>query len=118
MHATLRSLVFDPDPSSLPADAAEFSTNARLTVGPADGPGEETFDVTVCTPEWLARACRGIGGIYDARHHVIVTLEQFDRRALHDWFQARVQRVEGDDWGQVGERLGRLGYWEFEDYRA
>jgi immunity protein 8 of polymorphic toxin system len=31
---------------------------------------------------------------------------------------ARVQEVEADTWSELGERLGRLGYWEFEDYRA
>ncbi len=108
--------MLDPDPGSLPADASAFSTNARLTVGPADGAGEETLDVTVCTPEWLAHACGRTGGIYDARHHVVVSLERFDQRVLHDWFKARVERVERDDWIQVGHRLARLGYWEFEDY--
>ena len=85
-------------------------------VGPADGLGDETFDVTVCTPEWLAQACRTRGGIYDARHHVVVTMEQFDERAMHDWFEARVRRVEGDDWNEIGNRLARLGFSEFEDY--
>lgn len=117
MRATLRSLSFDPDPGGLPAEASAFSFNARLTVGPADGPGDETFDVTVCTPEWLSEACRMSDGIYDARHHVVVTLDQFDQRVLRDWFSRRVQLVEGSDWSQIAERLGRQGLWEFEDYR-
>jgi hypothetical protein len=29
-----------------------------------------------------------------------------------------VQEIEAETWSEVGERLGRLGYWEFEDYRA
>jgi hypothetical protein len=116
MRATLRSLAFDPDPSTLPADASAFRVNARLTVGPADGPGDETFDVTVCSPEWLAQATRKTGGIYDARHHVIVTVESFDERAIHAWFATRVQDVEGNDWNEVGSLLGQLGFWEFEGY--
>ncbi|MCA5894737.1 immunity 8 family protein [Isoptericola sp. NEAU-Y5] len=118
MRATLRSLDFDPDPGDLPADPSAFRFNARLTVGPDDGPGDETFDVTVCTPEWLSQACRASGGIYDARHHVVVTLDQFDRRVLRDWFVRRVQGVEGDNWSRIGHRLGRLGFWEFEDYAS
>jgi hypothetical protein len=27
-----------------------------------------------------------------------------------------VQEVQGETWHEVGERLGRLAYWEFEDY--
>ncbi|MFF2372013.1 Imm8 family immunity protein [Agromyces sp. NPDC058110] len=117
MRATLRNLAFEPDPASLAAEPTEFRLHTRLTVGPADGPGEESFDITVCTPEWLARACSATGGIYDARHHVIVNLDEFDKRALHDWLLLRVERVKGDNWAEIAERLGRLGAWEFEDYR-
>jgi hypothetical protein len=39
-------------------------------------------------------------------------------RALRDWLAARVQEVEADTWSEIGERLGRVGHWEFEDYRS
>jgi hypothetical protein len=117
VRAALKSLHLEPDPATMPAEPAAFSTLARLTVGPADAPGEESFDVTVCTPEWVAEACRKVGGIYDARHHLVVNLDDFDQRALHAWLAARVQEVDADSWEQVAERLSRLGYWEFEDYR-
>lgn len=68
MQAVLKRLELHPDPSTLPADAAAFSLHVRMIVGPSDSPGEESFDVTVCTPEWLAEACRKAGGIYNARH--------------------------------------------------
>lgn len=118
MRAVLRSLELDPDPSTLPGDPAEFSLLARLVVGPSDSPGEETFDVTVCTPEWLAAAARRVGGIYNARHHLVVNFEDFDQRALRAWLAARVQEVEAATWPGIGDQLGRLGHWEFEDYRA
>jgi hypothetical protein len=117
MRAVLKSLVLDPDPSTLPADPAEFSLLARMIVGPPDTPGEESFDVTVCTPEWLAKVCGRAGGIYSARHHIVVNFEEFDQRALRAWLSARVHEVEVDTWAGIGERIGRLGYWEFEDYR-
>ena len=118
MRAVLKRLEFEPEPSSLAGDPAEFSLLARMIVGPADAPGEESFDVTVCSPEWLAMACRQTGGIYAARHHVVVNVDEFDQRALHAWLSARVQEVEADTWPAIGERLGRLGHWEFEDYRS
>jgi hypothetical protein len=90
---------------------------ARMIVGPPDAPGEESFDVIVCSPEWLAGACGKAGGIYDARHHVVVSFEDFDQRALRAWLSARVRAVESTTWAEIGARLGRLGYWEFEDYR-
>lgn len=117
MRAALRSIGFQPEPSTLSGDPAEFSFLARLIIGPADAPGEESFDVTVCTPEWLAIASRRAGGIYDARHHVVVNLDEFNQRALRDWLASRVHEAEAANWSERGQRLGRLGHWEFEDYQ-
>lgn len=114
--ASLRSIDLQPEPSTLPADADAFCFLARVYAGPADGPGEESFDITVCSPEWLAARCRE-GGFFDARHHLVVDVERFDQRALLAWLEKRVRAVSGDNWTQVGEKLGRLGFWEFEDYR-
>ena len=116
MRAVLKSLDFEPDPAMLSSDPAEFAFLARMHVGPLDGPGAELFDVTVCTPEWLSERCRAEGGIYNPRHHLVVTFEQFDKRVLHAWLDARVRGVQVAAWHAVGERLGRLAYWEFEDY--
>lgn len=116
VRAVLKDLDLEPDPSTLSDDPAEFSLLARMIVGPPDTPGEESFDVTVCTPEWLAKACRRVGGIYNARHHLVVNFDEFDRRALEAWIAARVQEVTADTWAEIGERLGHLGYWEFENY--
>jgi hypothetical protein len=41
--------------------------------------------VTVCTPEWLAKACSKVRGIYSARHDLVVNYEEFDRHALRAW---------------------------------
>ena len=116
MRAVLKSLDLAPDPSTLPADPEGFSLLARMIVGPPDTAGEESFDVTVCTPEWLAKACSQAGGIFNPRHHLVVTFDEFDQRVLRAWLSARVQAVEADTWSEIGERIGRLGYWEFEDY--
>lgn len=117
MRAALRTIEFLPEPSTLSGDPGEFSFLARLIIGPSDAPGEEAFDVTVCTPEWLAAASRRVGGIYDARHHVVVNLDEFNQRALRDWLATRVREAEAASWPEVGQRLGRLGQSEFEDYR-
>jgi hypothetical protein len=118
MRAVLKSLSLEPEPRTLPDDPADFSLLARMIVGPPDTPGEESFDLTVCTPEWLAKACMQVGGIYNARHHLVVNFEDFDRRALHAWLSARVREVEAETWSEIGARLGRIGHWEFEDYRT
>lgn len=90
MRAQVKSLDLDPDPATLPGVPAEFALRAQMLVGTADGPGEESFDITVCTPEWLAQTCRKVGGIYNPRHNLVVDFEEFDKRALHAWLAARV----------------------------
>ena len=114
MRAELKNLWLEPDAATLSGNPAAFALNARLMIGPGDGPDEELFDVTICTPEWLSVAARG--GFYDARHHVVVDFEAFDQAELHRWLARRVETVQADKWKQIGERLSRLGYWEFEDY--
>jgi len=52
------------------------------------------------------------------RHHLVVSVEDFDVRKLRAWLAARVQEVEADTWSEIGKRLGRVAYWEFEDYRT
>jgi hypothetical protein len=116
VRAELKHLRFDPDPATLPAEPKSFSFVARLLAGPADSAGEESFDVVICSPQWLAARCREVG-LYDARHHLVVNVDQFDRRQLHTWLETRVSSVQAETWREIAERLGRLGSWEFEDYR-
>ena len=116
VRAKIRQIVFDRDPRTLPADAASFAFGARLMIGPQDGPGEESFDLTVCSPEWLAERCWG-GAPMNGLHHVIVDWKSFDERVLRRWLEDRVNVVEAATWQDIADRLCRLGWWEFEGYR-
>jgi hypothetical protein len=118
MRAELKSLNLDPDPATLSGDPAQFALTARMIVGPEGGPGEESYELTVCTAEWLADACRSAGGIYNPRHHLVVSLDHFDERTLHAWLAARMRDTQADTWSEIAERVSRFAYWEFEDYRA
>jgi len=116
MYAAVRSLTWNEGARTEGAGPEVFSWRVRLIAGPSDGPGEESFDLVVCTPEWLAHATRQQGRIFDGRHHVVVNLDSFDRNAVEAWITKRVTSASGEDWSEVGEKLSRLGYWEFEDY--
>lgn len=98
----------------VPEDPANDGIWVRLIVGPADGPGEESFDVLVCTPLWLSDAI-ALGGPQIGRHHLIV--EPFDLALAGRFLRSRFTAAEAPDWPTLGEKLGRLGYWEFEDYQ-
>ncbi len=36
-----------------PDDPANFGTWVRLMIGPEDEPGSESFNLLICTPDWL-----------------------------------------------------------------
>jgi len=113
----LRSLHLDPDPVTLSDDPTDFAFLARLYVGPSDGPGEESFDVQVCSPEWLEVRCANEHFV-DGRHTVVTTLDAYSEAGLRSFLTRRVENVSGATWQDVAERVARLGLWEFEDYRA
>ena len=116
MRAALRSLAsYDvEDLSSWVPDSAEWAVGIRILAGPDDGPGEESFDVTVGSLAWLASRVRR-DGVVDGRHHLF--MESFDWPRLNSYIERRVQGCEGATWPEVAEKLARLGYWEFEDYQ-
>jgi hypothetical protein len=116
MRAVLRDMILSPDPRTLPGDPASFAFGVQLLVGPADGPGEESFGLTVCSPEWLAARC-GPGEPVNGLHHVIVDSGTYDEHGLRGWLQARVASAEAPTWEGLADQLGLLGEWEFQGYR-
>ncbi|MCE4026913.1 immunity 8 family protein [Microbacterium sp. Au-Mic1] len=86
----------------------------RLVVGPEGGSGEESFDVLVCTPLWLRRVVEKEGPQV-GRHRLIV--DPLDLAVASQFLKSHFEAIEDDDWSALCERFGRIGYWEFEDYR-
>jgi immunity protein 8 of polymorphic toxin system len=86
----------------------------QIFVGPSDGPGEESFDVLVCTPTSLA-AELNTSPIINGRHRIIMAA--YDYKLLENYVRGVVEGAEGITWREVAEKIGRLGRWEFEDYR-
>jgi immunity protein 8 of polymorphic toxin system len=85
----------------------------RMLVGPQEGPGEESFDVLVCTPAWLARVVSEEGPQI-GRHRLI--LSTLNLREAEEFLQRRIEGLHGSTWTDLAAKIGRLGYWEFEDY--
>jgi hypothetical protein len=94
-----------------PADDALF---IQMLVGPADGDGEESFDLIVCTPRWLARQAITHGPVA-GRHHLVV--DALEIPVALDFLRARVAEATAPTWHELALQLGRIGKWEFEDYR-
>lgn len=97
-----------------PKDTESFSLNLRIIAGPEGEDGEESFDVEVCTPKWLLQTY-GSNEVIIGRHHLIVFEYNYERLMLT--IRAFCTSCVGETWKEVAEKLGRLGRWEFEDYK-
>lgn len=87
----------------------------RMVIGPHNSPGEESFDLTVCTPLWLAEEVHQQGPQI-GRHLLVVA--NLDLPKAMAFLRERVEhRLSGETWHELGEKIARIGYWEFEDYR-
>lgn len=103
----------DPFEKYIPTDLSNFSVFIQIIVGPADGEGEESFDLVICTPQWLHNEVKAepIMG----RHYLIV--DKFDYKKITKFIENYIQKCEGHSWSELADKIGRIGRWEFEDYQ-
>ncbi len=90
-----------------------FGVLVQVLAGPSDEPGEESFDVVVCSPKWF-EAQLEFGEVRSTRHHLMAP--RYDWPAIEDAIRRFVGGCEAITWTEVAQQLGRLGRWEFEDY--
>lgn len=114
VRAQLRS-IRSPDVPDLFtwAPTGSFSVVIELVIGPEGEPGEESFALTLCTPDQLAREASK-EGITDGRHHFVV--ERYDFASFERYLRRRVEACEGESWDEVAAKLARIARSEFEDY--
>jgi hypothetical protein len=89
------------------------STLLVFAAGPRGGAGEETFHVTVCTPEALTGMVKR-DGVVIGRHLMFVSSINTD--LVEETVRDRLRRIDGDTWTELAMKIGRIGFWEFEDY--
>ncbi len=89
-----------------------FGILVQAIIGPGDSPGEESFDIILCTPEWFA--AHTTGPVTSGRHYLFV--ETFNFEILEAYLRNYCSRCADTSWSLVAQKLGRLGKWEFEDY--
>lgn len=98
----------------VPGDVSDVGMLVQVMAGPADGPGEESFDVVVCTPKWIARQLRERGPVI-GRHHLLV--ESWDWPRIRLFLTQAVEAPEAPTWSDLAAKIDRIGKWEFEDYK-
>ncbi len=112
---SLFSLNIDDLDRFVPANPLVFRVPIRLIAGPQGEEGEESFDFEVCSPDWLATEIAE-GEVILLRHRVL--MKSFNFEAVRNFVERFVHGCEGATWDDVASKLGRLGHWEFEDYRG
>jgi hypothetical protein len=98
-----------------PDDPEVWGILLQVLVGPENAAGEESFDLTVCTPRWLANQL----DVYEmlwGRHYLL--LKRYDWERLEPFLRGQFEGVEGETWLEIADLLGRFGRWEFEDYTS
>lgn len=98
-----------------PNDTERFCLWVRAIVGSKGGQGEESFDIGVCTPNWLASKCQE-GGFVVGRHYLIVN--QYDPAYIKQVITELIEKCEGSSWREVAEKVSRIGHWELQDYQS
>lgn len=94
---------------SLPADALFV----QLMIGPADSPGEESFDVMVCTPDSRQTVLDPADPESDK---YLLVVDRIDVGLIRAHVQDYLQGLEAPTWQELAHEIGKLGKWEFQDY--
>lgn len=118
MRAELKSL-HSPDidlDTFRPDDPSKFGFLLQAMIGPEGEDGAESFDIQVCTPQWLLDRhsqgeCPNV--IFGAQMMVVFS---YDLSQVLGALKHYCQKCVGKDWQTLASKLSRLGAWEFEDY--
>lgn len=111
----LYSLELDqPMETYWPEDEANFGFSVRLMIGLEDCSQAESFDILVCTPDWLKDQYREEKCTWG--HHMLIVFE-YDFDLIRRKIESYVAGIHGDDWLNIAKKLGCISAWEFEGYQ-
>jgi Immunity protein 8 len=117
MKAELKRL-HSPDVHDLrsfyPQPADEFGFHLQIMVGPEGQQGEESFDVVVCTPDWLKRQFKTSDIVIG---HGRILVFEYDYERLRSFIARQCAKCVADTWLEIASKLSRIGWWEFEGYQ-
>ena len=101
-------------PEELPENPSDFAMLLQVIVGPANEPGEESFDVMIYTSAWLEREVLQQGGCWLDRCLIV---DRIDPNQIAVLVNKRFSGVAGQSWNEIAVKLSKLGEWEFDDYQ-
>ena len=96
-----------------PRDRSCFAVQCFLRMGTSHGPETQDQRVLVCSPTWLTEA-QPAGSVLRGQGLLLMT--DFDAGVLRTAIDQLAKRCTGPTREEVFQKLGRLGFSEFEDY--
>ncbi|WP_037586257.1 immunity 8 family protein [Stenoxybacter acetivorans] len=89
-----------------------FTLLVNLDIGFIDETGADSFNLHICTPEWL---CKNQWLPELMRHTLLV--RKYDLNEITKTITDYIDQCEGNDWMEIAQKLSRVFAWEFEDYQ-
>lgn len=99
--------------TSCPTKPDDFCILVQAMIGPKGGTGEESFDITVCTPRWLETLLTSERALFGL-HYLFV--DRYDYERIWGAIARICNSIVGATWSDVAQQLGNYGRWEFENY--
>lgn len=72
-----------------------------MLIGPQDSPGDETFQITVCTPQAITALLDRDGVVVG--HHLLL-VSDIDPAKIEAFLHDRLRRLDGNSWGDLARR--------------
>lgn len=93
-----------------PKNPGYFGILVQYLIGPAGKSGEESFDVLVASPAWLA------ANPEHKKEKFLLKLKTYSYPAVVEHMQKHVDKLEEPTWEKLARKLAKIGKWEFSDY--
>jgi len=92
----------------------DFGFLLQVIVGIKGVDSEESFDMIVCTPSWLAEQFSKDDVVF-GEHYLIVFEYNYSR--IKKKLEKYVNSLEEENWEVLASKIDRIGRWEFRDYQ-
>lgn len=97
-----------------PENEKSFSFLISVLVGPKGELTTESFDILVCTPQWILNKYEENEMLLGSNKLIVF---KFDLEKILVRVKKLFENCSGKNWNEIAIKLSRIGHWEFEDYR-
>ena len=91
-----------------------FSCALQLIVGVHNQDGGESFQLTVCTPQWIIENHSEDYVLVGSNLLIVV---DYNYPRIVQWLNRYIERCTGETWKDVVKKISYIARWEFENYQ-